>query len=233
MVTLRIISEDLKHGTIQISIQNLDDLWTLYNIIKKDDLVYSRTTREVKTDEVSRPSSRRVSATLGLKVEKIYFDKDLVRLRIHGIVTDAPDKFGILGSHHTFSLFEDGVVKIIKEKWAKHELESMRKAAKNEVPVIIVAVDSDECAIGVARMSGVDIKLEIKSNLPGKREAEKREQSMIKFFSGISEPLSRIHDACYAKILIVGPGFTKDHLMNFLKNKFSKLAQEVVAVKSV
>jgi protein pelota len=233
MVTLRIISEDLKHGTIQVSIQNLDDLWTLYNIIKKDDLVYSRTTREVKTDEVSRPSSRRVSATLGLKVEKIYFDKDLVRLRIHGVVTDAPDKFGILGSHHTFSLFEDGVVKIIKEKWAKHELESMRKAAKNEVPVIIVAVDSDECAIGVARMSGVDIKLEIKSHLPGKREAEKREQSMIKFFSGISEPLSRIHDACYAKILIVGPGFTKDHFMNFLKNKLSKLAQEVVAVKSV
>lgn len=228
-----IIAEDLKHGTVQVSIENLDDLWTLYNVIKKDDLVYSRTTREVKTDEQSRPSSRRVTATLGLKVEKIYFDKDLVRLRIHGVVTDASDKFGILGSHHTFSLFEDGVVKIIKERWAKHELESMKKASKNEVPVIILAIDSDECAIGISRMSGIDIKLEIKSHLPGKREAEKRDQAMIKYFSVISEPLARVHDTYDAKILIVGPGFTKEYFMNFLKNNHSELAREVVTVKSV
>lgn len=228
-----IIAEDLKHGTVQVSIENLDDLWTLYNVIKKDDLVYSRTTREVKTDEQSRPSSRRVTATLGLKVEKIYFDKDLVRLRIHGVVTDASDKLGILGSHHTFSLFEDGVVKIIKERWAKHELESMKKASKNEVPVIILAIDSDECAIGISRMSGIDIKLEIKSHLPGKREAEKRDQAMIKYFSVISEPLARVHDTYDAKILIVGPGFTKEYFMNFLKNNHSELAREVVTVKSV
>jgi protein pelota len=228
-----IIAEDLKHGTVQVSIENLDDLWTLYNVIKKDDLVYSRTTREVKTDEQSRPSSRRVTATLGLKVEKIYFDKDLVRLRIHGVVTDASDKLGILGSHHTFSLFEDGVVKIIKERWAKHELESMKKASKNEVPVIILAIDSDECAIGISRMSGIDIKLEIKSHLPGKREAEKRDQVMIKYFSVISEPLARVHDTYDAKILIVGPGFTKEYFMNFLKNNHSELAREVVTVKSV
>lgn len=230
---MRIIAEDLKHGTVQVSIENLDDLWTLYNVIKKDDLVYSRTTREVKTDEQSRPSSRRVTATLGLKVEKIYFDKDLVRLRIHGVVTDASDKLGILGSHHTFSLFEDGVVKIIKERWAKHELESMKKASKNEVPVIILAIDSDECAIGISRMSGIDIKLEIKSHLPGKREAEKRDQAMIKYFSVISEPLARVHDTYDAKILIVGPGFTKEYFMNFLKNNHSELAREVVTVKSV
>jgi protein pelota len=230
---MRIISEDLKHCTIQVCIENLDDLWTLYNVIKKDDLVYSRTTREIKTDEVSRPSSRRVSATLGLRVEKIYFDKDLVRLRINGVVTEAPDKFGILGSHHTFSLFEDGVVKIIKERWAKHELESIRKASANEVPVIIVAIDSDECAIGISRMSGVDIKLETKSNLPGKREAEKRDQAMMKYFSIISEPLARVHDNYKAKIVIVGPGFTKEYFMKFLKNNHSELAGEVVIVKSV
>jgi len=230
---MRIISEDLKHCTIQVCIENLDDLWTLYNVIKKDDFVYSRTTREIKTDEVSRPSSRRVSATLGLKVEKVYFDKDLVRLRINGIVTDASDKFGILGSHHTFSIFEDGVVKIIKERWAKHEIESIRKASKNEVPVIIVAIDSDECAIGISRMSGVDIKLEIKSHLPGKREADKRDQAMMKYFSIISEPLVRVHDACDANIVIVGPGFTKEYFMKFLKNSHSDLAGEVVTVKSV
>ncbi|WP_455279055.1 mRNA surveillance protein pelota [[Eubacterium] cellulosolvens] len=230
---MRIISEDLKHCTIQVCIENLDDLWTLYNVIKKDDFVYSRTTREIKTDEVSRPSSRRVSTTLGLKVEKVYFDKDLVRLRINGIVTDASDKFGILGSHHTFSIFEDGVVKIIKERWAKHEIESIRKASKNEVPVIIVAIDSDECAIGISRMSGVDIKLEIKSHLPGKREADKRDQAMMKYFSIISEPLARVHDACDANIVIVGPGFTKEYFMKFLKNSHSDLAGEVVTVKSV
>ena len=230
---MRIMSEDLKHETVQVSLDDLDDLWTLYNIVRKDDVVFSKTTREVKTEDASRPSSRRVPATLGIKVEKVYFDKDLVRLRIHGVVVDAPDDLGILSSHHTLSLSPGGIVKIIKKSWARHELESIKKAATLEFPVIIVAVDNEECAIGVSRRLGVEIKIELNSRMPGKREAEKREQAMAKYLSEISSALARVKSSVAGQIVIVGPAFAKEHLARYLKNNFASLADDVAAVKSV
>ena len=230
---MRILLEDLRHETVQVSVDNLDDLWTLYNVIKKNDTVFSRTTREVKIEGAGRPSSRRVPATLGLKVGKIYFDKDLVRLRIHGVIVDAPEDLSILGSHHTISLSEGGSVKIIKERWAKHEVESLKKAATLEVPVIIVALDNDECAIGVSRVSGVEIKIELKSRMPGKREAEKREQAMSQYLSSVSESLARVRESVQGQIVIVGPAFTKEHLAEYLRNNRPDIANDVAAVKSV
>jgi len=230
---LKVLLEDLRHQTVKVAVDNLDDLWTLYNVIKKNDTVSSRTTREVKTEGVSRPSSRRVPATLGLRVEKVYFDKDLVRLRIHGVVVDAPDDLSILSSHHTISLFEGGVVKIIKQSWAQHEVASLKKAATAEPPVIIVAIDNDECAIGVSRPLGVEIKIELKSRMPGKRESEKRDQAMAKYLSEVSEALARVSESIEGRIVMVGPAFAKEHLSRYLNNNLPDLARHVAAVKSV
>lgn len=230
---MRILVEDLKHETVQVSVDNLDDLWTLYNVVKRGDVVFSRTTREVKTEGVGRPSSRRVPATLGLRVEQAYFDKDLVRLRIHGVVVDAPEELSVLGSHHTISLSERGTLKIIKKSWAQHEVESLRKAAAVEVPVIIVSLDNDECAIGVSRVSGVEVKVELKSRMPSKREAEKREQAMVKYLSTISDALAKVRENVEGQIVIVGPAFAKEHLARYLGNNFPELAKDVAAVKSV
>ena len=232
-MSLRILLEDLRHETIQVSVDSLDDLWTLYNVIKRNDTVFSRTTREVKMEGVGRPSSRRVPATLGLRVEKIYFDKDLARLRIHGVIVDAPEDLGILSSHHTLSLSEGSSVKIIKDSWARHEVESLKKAATLEVPVIIVALDNDECAIGVSRISGVEIKIEIRSKLPGKRESEKREQAMGQYLSSVSDSLARVRESVQGQIVIVGPAFAKEHLAKYLRNNRPDLAGDVAAVKSV
>lgn len=225
--------EDRKHETVQVIVDNIDDLWVLYNVIKRNDVVSSRTTREVKTEGVGRPSSKRVPATLGLKVEKVYYDKDLVRLRIHGVVVDAPEDLCILGAHHTISLSESGSVKIIKERWAQHDIDSLKKASATEIPVIIVALDNDECTIGVSRISGVELKIEVKSKLPGKREAEKREQAIIKYFSEISDAIGRVMESSRGRIVVVGPGFAKENFARYLKNNSPDLAKDVAAVKSV
>ncbi|MGQ9543307.1 MAG: mRNA surveillance protein pelota [Candidatus Bathyarchaeia archaeon] len=230
---MRILLEDLKHGMLKVSIENLDDLWILYNLIRRGDTVHSKTTREVKVERVGGTSSRRVPANLGLKVEKVYFDKDLARLRIHGVVVDAPEDLNILGSHHTISLSEGGIVTIIKEFWAQHEVEGVRKAIRPGIPVIIVALDNDECAVGVSRSSGVDVSVELKSMVPSKREADKREQAMLKYLAKVSEALVKVCERVNGKIVIVGPAFTKDHLARYLRDKFPDLADDVAAVKSV
>ena len=42
---MRVISRDRGSGKIRVRIENIDDLWHLYNIIQKDDRAYSLTQR--------------------------------------------------------------------------------------------------------------------------------------------------------------------------------------------
>ncbi|OYT46117.1 hypothetical protein B6U84_00930 [Candidatus Bathyarchaeota archaeon ex4484_40] len=88
---MKILRRDLKHGKITVLPQVLDDLWVLYNVISKDDLVYAKTRREVRFGErYDRPEKgKRISVLLGLKVEKVLWDRVLNRLRVHGIVSEA------------------------------------------------------------------------------------------------------------------------------------------------
>ncbi|RLI35051.1 mRNA surveillance protein Pelota, partial [Candidatus Bathyarchaeota archaeon] len=62
---MKILASDLKHGEVKLVVENLDDLWHLYNIIGEGDLVYAKTSREVKAGgEGSRPSKgKRLSMT--------------------------------------------------------------------------------------------------------------------------------------------------------------------------
>jgi len=230
---MKIVRKDLKHGSIKASIDNLDDIWTIYNVIEKNDLVYAKTTREVKMEGIGRPSSRRVPVSLGLRVEKVYFDKEISRLRVHGIVAEAPEELNIQGTHHTINMAVGDALTIVKEHWYKHQLDRMEKAVSEEEPAIIVSIDSDECCVAFLRGYGPDVKAEIDSKLPGKLEYQKREEALKKYFYDVLGILkSTIKDAGY-KTIIVGPGFTKENLVKFLKNSSPEVASKVVAVKTV
>jgi len=103
---LKIFRIDRKKGFAKVMPESLDDLWHLYNIILKKDEVHARTTRQVKPDDqYARPTkAKRVPVNLGLQVEKMYWDRVLNRLRINGIVCEAPEKLNIKGSRHTIDV---------------------------------------------------------------------------------------------------------------------------------
>jgi protein pelota len=48
--SVMIIEMRLKKGIVKVVPENLDDLWHLYNIIYKNDNVYSQTTLEVQVE---------------------------------------------------------------------------------------------------------------------------------------------------------------------------------------
>jgi len=230
---LKLIHKDLKHGSVKASIDNLDDLWTLYNVVEKNDLVYAKTTREVKMEGIGRPSSRRVPVSLGLKVEKVYFDREISRLRVHGIVVEGPEELSIQGTHHTINLAVNDALTIVKEHWYKHQLDRMEKSVSEEEPAIVVAIDSDECCIAIIRAYGPDIKAEIDSKLPGKLEYQKREEALKKYFNDVSRTLESITKGAGYRTVVVGPGFAKENFVKFLKNNSPEVASKVVAVKTV
>ncbi len=218
---------------MKLNLTNLDDLWALYGIISSKDRIYARTTRELKIDKPGRPSSRRVPVFLGINVEKVYFDKEVTRLRIHGKVIDAPEDLNIKGKYHTLNLIVGESLTVVKDYWHKHQLKNLQDLTKEEGSVIIVAIDAEECCIALNRIYGIQVKAEINSKLPGKLETEQREAVLVEYFKSINKILDRIYTENKGKIVIVGPGFTKENFMRYIKNTNKELAIAIETVDNV
>ena len=232
---MKIIEMDLKKGFVKVIPETLDDLWHLYNIIYEDDEVYTRTTREIKPDEkYARPRrGKRIPVFLGVKVEKIGWDKLLGRLRAHGTICKAPETVP-LGAHHTVNIALNKPLTIVKKKWARHHVERLKRASKtSEKPVTIVAIDDESYAIATTKQYGIEIKMEERVKLPGKLEAEKRSAAVKEYFRKALNSLRQVWTATRSPIAIIGVGFVKKDFAKFLRNEATDVAKLVVDVKSV
>ncbi|MEM4672006.1 MAG: mRNA surveillance protein Pelota, partial [Desulfurococcaceae archaeon] len=139
---MRILEEDYKRGWVKLQVETLDDLWVLYNVLRENDTVYAKTTREVKVGDGS-PGSR-VPMVLGLKVKNVEFQQFSSKLRVKGVVVEGPEEYGVKGKHHTFSVGVGDVITVVKERWDEHELEFIRKHAVRRGSVLILSIDFDE-----------------------------------------------------------------------------------------
>ncbi|MBE0512232.1 mRNA surveillance protein pelota [Candidatus Bathyarchaeota archaeon] len=227
---------NLKKGVAKVLPESLDDLWHLYNIILEKDEVHARTTREVKVeDQYARPKrGKRVPVLLGVKVEKMFWDKILNRLRIHGIVCEAPEKINIKGSHHTIDVTVNKPITIVKTEWSKHQVDRLKRASRvTAAPLIIMSIDDEEYCVAVLRQYGVDVKAEEKTRLPGKLEAEKRTGAMREFFKMALKFLREAWISLRSPIVIIGPGFVKNDFFKYVKREALDAADAVIDVKGV
>jgi len=235
-VILKILGKNFKKGIFKVMPKTLDDLWHLYNIIYKGDLVYARTTREIKVDaEYSRPQKgKRVSVFLGIRVEDVVWDRSLNRLRVHGKIHEAPDDIVGRGTHHTLNIAVNRPITIVKDKWLKHQIDRLKRATRYEAPpIIVVSIDSEEYCIAMIRQYGLDVRVEDKARLPGKLEAEKRAKALQRYFRKAFNALREIWHRSRCSIVIIGVGFVKNQFAKYVKSEASDIAQAVVDVKGV
>jgi protein pelota len=226
---------NLKKGFVKVIPETFDDLWHLYNIIYENDEVYARTTRELKTDEKYARSSRgeRVPVFLGVKVEKVAWDKLLGRLRVHGTICQAPETVP-KGAHHTLNIALNTPTTIVKEEWSRHHIERLETARKaSEKPIIIVSIDDEGYAIASTAQYGVEIRLEERVKLPGKLEAEKRSSAMNEYFKKTLDSLRKVWMERHSPIAVIGVGFVKNNFAKFLDREAADVAKSVIDVKSV
>jgi protein pelota len=234
---LKILDRNYKKGIVKLMPENLDDLWHLYNLIYAGDVVYARTTREVKVDsEFGRPQKgRRIMLVLGIKTKDVTWDKTLNRLRVHGLLVNPPEDVAGAGSWHTLNIVFGESLTIMKEKgWARHMVDRLERAAKTTTPpVIIVSIDDEEYCVAVMRQFGVDVKVEQRVKLPGKREAQGREKALRKAFQDAAKVVREVWESTHGPIVVLGLGFVKDGFVRFLRDEASDVAEKVVEVKSV
>lgn len=232
---MKILSFNSKKGIMKLIPNDQDDLWVLYNVVQGEDRVYAESSREIKVvSEGARPTEgKRVTMFLGIEVERAIFQKMNDKLRIHGIVIDAPEKYGVKGSHHTITIGVGEPLTIVKDEWLRHDLDAVGRATKwKTTPILLVAIDDEECSLAVLRQNSLQTLAEVKGNLPRKREADKREAATHRYFRKVSDALAAEWGREKSLVAIVGPGFLKDSFAKFLREKCPEMADSVSVVGS-
>jgi protein pelota len=216
---MKMIFKDLKHGEIKLIPENLDDIWHLYNIISEGDLIRAVTYRtdDQKNDKIRSKKSEKKRMKLGIRVKEVKFHEFSDRLRIHGTIEEGPQD---LGSFHTLNITADNMdkVSIIKKEWKYYQLERIEEAVnlRNQSILTFVSLDEDTATIAVLRQSGVQWIADIDSKRSGKMYESKYSEN--EYFGAILS-LLKLNKDKESPLIIVGPGFAKEHFLKYGKEK--------------
>jgi len=218
---MKIAFKDLKHNEIKIIPQNLDDIWHLYNIIEEGDLVRAVTFRtdEQKDDKIRSKKASKKRMKLGIRVREIKFHEFSDRLRIHGTIEEGPQD---LGSFHTINIDAEKMdkISIVKEEWKHHQLKRLDEAVKfsKQPLVLFVSIDDETATIAILRQSGVQKIADVDSKRSGKMYEEETKNNEKEYYGEILSIVKNNMEKNTA-LVVVGPGFTKEHFVKHGKEK--------------
>ncbi|TLZ84896.1 MAG: mRNA surveillance protein pelota [Methanobacteriota archaeon] len=220
---MRVLHKDPNTGEIKVRVENADDLWHLHNLVLPGDQVRASTYRrqEVKTDKVRPERGEKVRVTLTIRVESVEFQAFADRLRITGVIVEGPQD---LGRHHTLNVAVDDVVSIIKT-WRSHELRRIDEAvaAAQKPLVAFLSLDDEEALLAQLRQYGVRELATIRA--PGHGKMFPSGDAKSAYFDEI---LAKLHTTEIGEALVlVGPGFTRDAFLDYLKAREPTLASRV------
>ncbi len=208
---MRILRQDPKAGEITVLVTNPDDLWHLYNIIRRGDTVKGYTYRreEARDDAIRAQRESKVRVYLTVRVEKVEFTEfaeSSSMLRVTGTIEEAD--FGS-GLHHTFNIEEGTEITIGREEWPASSLERLREAAsgKGAARFICISMEHGEATVAVIKSFGVDEVATIHARKSKDESASREKGETSASIIGVVKSLPRM------PLLIVGPGFIKDDFL--------------------
>lgn len=214
---MRILEKDLRTGIVRVLLETDEDVWHLYNVLEVGDLVTASTTRreEKSADKLRAERSDKKRMTLGIRVEKIEFSEEDIRLRVLGTIETGPQD---IGQHHTL-IFEIGDnLLITKNNWRESQLDRLERAVRDsrQPKILFVSLDQDEATIAVLRQFGLKEIATIRSMRSGKQynEGNRTDNYHEEIASKISPLISD-----NMPLVLLGPGFEKESLADSLKSK--------------
>ncbi|MFH0875246.1 MAG: mRNA surveillance protein pelota [archaeon] len=213
---MKILSQNLQKGYVKLSVENLDDLWSLSYIIEEEDIIKARTFRKIKLGKESGADTEIIKKPvfLSVKIERVEFHKYASILRASGIIIEGPDDIPN-GSHHTINIEEGTVFELIKEKFLKYQIDKLNDAKEeNNSKILIVVHDREDAFFALLKKYGFVTLTNIHGNVA------KKEESGIKADDFYSEIKAAIEDYDkkynFSSIIIASPGFFKEYLLKKL-----------------
>ncbi len=199
--------------------ENLNDLWNLFNVIDKDDLVSGKTKRKVVLKDGNKGD--RIPMWLKLKVEDVSFHEFTNRLRIRGKILEGPSDLVSYGSYHTFNLEVFHVITITKENWLNSDIKRLKEVSKfeSEFKILVIAMEPGLASIDLISNYSQARIASVKGSIPGKRyEQSHRNKALTEFFDDVKKVLEEnLKNIQINAIAICGPGSTRDDFITYLK----------------
>lgn len=206
----------IDENLLDVQIEGINDLWYIENIIHSGDSILTAVRRrtEKQEDMARSKETERVTVIVTLQIEKVEFQAFSNRLRILGLVTSGPDE--ILGEHQSAILKPGDFLKILKKSWDQSERKMLQESTEesSRTTAIFVAADDDEANLYLLRPYGIQSVGHIDSGKSGKYfDSSYSDES---YFHQIAESIRPMLSGD-VPINILGPGFARDHIAEYLK----------------
>ncbi|MFX1250963.1 MAG: mRNA surveillance protein pelota [Promethearchaeota archaeon] len=236
---MKILSRNDKEATIRLQAESLTDLYILDNIIEIGDKAFAYTSRRIRKEGAEKRSGdkgERIPLFLGVLVNDHGFSESVAQsqLRIKGTIIHDPTELTALGSSHTLKIEVGTPLTIQKEEWTSYHFELLEEAniAIKRPKIGIIAIERDMASFAILN------NFEIQKFGPGHIRArtsrkishgtqKKQVSTSENFFQTILDQIKKMREENIEKIIVGGPGFTKDKLIHFVNEK-SALSVEMI-----
>ena len=215
---------DPKHDFARITPQNPADLRLLSLILSPGSLVKTKTLRSVT---IRRGPEEKIKAgkremILTVKAERIELENE--QLRIGGPIDAGPDEVE-LHSWHTLEIEPFQMIEVWKE-WKNWEMDQVKQATRPPEPVLVCILDERDTDIWIVSDRAKHL-VHVRGPGLGKKEVYKKPEE---YYGEIVKVLERKTDI--RKFLLAGPGFTRENLQKFIKERFRELLPRLLLEKT-
>ena len=127
-------------GSIGLIAEEGEDLWHVYNLLSKEDILKATTFRKVVTEGATgstEKSSHRI--TLSIKVESLFFDVQGLVLQVNGR-NCTENQYVKMGGYHTLDLELNRPFTIQKQQWDFIHLDRLQQCCNISKKADIAAV---------------------------------------------------------------------------------------------
>ncbi|NOZ82850.1 MAG: mRNA surveillance protein pelota, partial [Euryarchaeota archaeon] len=114
------------------------------------------------------------------------------------------------------------------QRWRRWHLERLAEAerASREAKVLIVAVEEGEAELALVRRYGVEYLARVSANVTGKRYAKQHDASAKQFYAEVADKIAEVvGKEGVEAVLLAGPGFWKDSLLEVVRERHPELAK--------
>ena len=210
-----------EQGSVQLIVDNPEDLWALYNIMEVGDYIKLLTSRKVHHEKGSKSLSIKKSITINLKIEDIEYSPNSIRFKGKNVSENECIK---IGQYQSDEILVNSTFTLSKNVWDDIHLETLKRVTDVTVMSEIVAILMEP---GISNLFYINnnqtvIKGKINESMPKtKARFSKNEVKENKFFNKIlNQFIKQINFENIKVLIIAGPGL--------IKNDFKKLIEKSI-----
>jgi len=212
---MQINHADYRKGTVELRINDLEDLWYLSHLIDPGDLVRGKTTRKVKLGEGENAKVVKKTYTLTVEAETIDFSAAGNELRVNGRIKEGPEDLPH-DSYHAISLEIGTDFTLTKKNWLEYQKNKLKEATEKRSTYLLCLFDREEALFALTKKAGYEILTKIKGEVPKKSKDDTIKKD---FYEEIIKILTEYYERFKPEnVIVASPAFYKEDLLKRVNN---------------